>query len=156
VWLCPVIAVTFPLPWPFSECQKSDTVRTHRSVWRYICKKIRFLELPNTSHPRTWNTHTYIMLSVVIHACNPSTLEAQARGLWVSGQPGLHNETWLKNKQANMNGSLGCAEDFAHGWFTNLKWHAIFQRPEGISAVMTCESFLVHLLRTAVGPGLWQ
>jgi hypothetical protein len=27
------------------------------------------------------------------HTCNPGTLEAEARGLRLLGQPGLHNET---------------------------------------------------------------
>jgi hypothetical protein len=30
------------------------------------------------------------------HTCNPSTSEAEVRGLWVPGQPELHSETLSK------------------------------------------------------------
>jgi hypothetical protein len=35
-------------------------------------------------------------LSVVMHTCNSSTQEAEAGGLRVPGQPGLHSETLAK------------------------------------------------------------
>jgi hypothetical protein len=39
------------------------------------------------------------MPGLVVLAFNPSTLEAEAGELWLSGQPGLHRETVLKTKQ---------------------------------------------------------
>jgi hypothetical protein len=39
----------------------------------------------------------------VLHACNPSTQEAKARGSQVEGQPGLHSET-LRGRQEGMEG----------------------------------------------------
>jgi short-subunit dehydrogenase involved in D-alanine esterification of teichoic acids len=35
---------------------------------------------------------------VVMHACNPSTLETEAGGSQVPGKPGLHSETLSLNK----------------------------------------------------------
>jgi hypothetical protein len=34
----------------------------------------------------------------MLHACNPSTQEAEARGSTVQGQPGLHSETLPQKK----------------------------------------------------------
>jgi hypothetical protein len=34
----------------------------------------------------------------VVHTCNPRTGEAEARGLRVQGQPGIHRNPILKNK----------------------------------------------------------
>jgi GH24 family phage-related lysozyme (muramidase) len=45
---------------------------------------------------------------VVAHDCNRSTQEAEARGLWVLGQPRLHRETLSqKIKQRKPRGSVG-------------------------------------------------
>jgi hypothetical protein len=35
------------------------------------------------------------LLGVLVHSCNASTWEAEAGGLWVPGQPRLHNKTTL-------------------------------------------------------------
>jgi hypothetical protein len=53
------------------------------------------------------NTKHTQKLGVMVHACNPSTWEAEARGLWIQGQHGLHSKTlsqtqsilkhWIKN-----------------------------------------------------------
>jgi hypothetical protein len=37
------------------------------------------------------------MLGLVVHTCNPSTLEAKAGGLWDVGEPWLYNETLSLN-----------------------------------------------------------
>jgi hypothetical protein len=40
---------------------------------------------------------------IVVHNCNPSTLEAEGGGLRVWNQPGLHNKTLSQNKNKNKN-----------------------------------------------------
>jgi hypothetical protein len=39
----------------------------------------------------------------MVCVCNPSTWEAEAGGLLVTGHPGLHSETCLKKKKHNKN-----------------------------------------------------
>jgi hypothetical protein len=39
-----------------------------------------------------------IMLSMVVHICNPSIWEAEAGGWQVGGQPGLHSEILPQKK----------------------------------------------------------
>jgi hypothetical protein len=38
-------------------------------------------------------------LSVVVHACNLTHVEAKGGGSWVQGQPGLHSETLSLKKE---------------------------------------------------------
>jgi hypothetical protein len=38
---------------------------------------------------------------MVVHACNPSTQEAEARGLRAQGQPGLYSKSLTKKKNPN-------------------------------------------------------
>ena len=57
-----------------------------------------------TKHPYTQNknqpkTRKQGELVLVVHACNPSTWEAEAGGLRVQGRPGLCGETPAKNKE---------------------------------------------------------
>jgi hypothetical protein len=42
---------------------------------------------------------TLVKPGVVAHACTSSTWEAQAGGLGVQGQHGLHRETWLEERK---------------------------------------------------------
>jgi hypothetical protein len=42
-----------------------------------------------------------LKLVMVVHACNPSTQEAEARGLRAQGQPGLYSKSLTKKKNPN-------------------------------------------------------
>jgi hypothetical protein len=42
-------------------------------------------------------------VGVVIHSCNPSTQEAEAEGLRVQGQPGLHSKTLFQKIKGRKN-----------------------------------------------------
>lgn len=45
---------------------------------------------------------TYIELNrVAVHACNPSSFEAEAEGSWVLSQSGIHGKT-LSLKEGNL------------------------------------------------------
>jgi hypothetical protein len=43
--------------------------------------------------------NVYNQPGTVSHPCNPSTQEAEAQGLRVQGQPGLHSKTMSKEKK---------------------------------------------------------
>jgi hypothetical protein len=49
------------------------------------------------------NLHIYANgLGMVMQACNPSTQEAEADGLRILGQPGLHSKTGLSEFKASL------------------------------------------------------
>jgi hypothetical protein len=54
-------------------------------------------------------------LGVIVHICNPSPQEAEAGGLAVQGQPGLHSKT-ESGRKVEQNGFPGSGQDHDNSW----------------------------------------
>jgi hypothetical protein len=60
---------------------------------------------------------------MVVHTCNPSTLEAEARGSWLQGQPELYSENLSQRKKKY---ELTIAGIF-HLIFSDCEWPLVTQ-----------------------------
>jgi hypothetical protein len=63
--------------------------------------------------------------SMVAHNCNPRIQEAEARGSWVQGQPGLHREILSKKKKIEVAHGGSCLQSHHLGrktWRSRPTW----------------------------------